>query len=269
MAPPETSSILLRRQLLEESYDKPFIFEDGNVRYLYFSLHHIQSAMQLDRPDALDLAYTQRMMAFLLFNAQPRNVMLFGLGGGSLAKFCHRHLPLAKITAVEIDPDVIALREHFLIPPDSPRFCVVEADAAEFVTRVDKGIDVLLVDAFDRFGIAPSLERREFVRDCHAKLSPSGILVINLADESERCERMLALARDVFDDRVIVLPVRDDGNQVLFCFRNAQFWPRWRQLESLAKGLKTRFGLDFPVYAKEMERAAKSSIARRLGHLSN
>lgn len=63
------------------SYEKPFIRDHRGIRYLDFDMHTIQSAMCLDDPFALDLAYTRKMTAFLLFNPEPREVLLLGLGG--------------------------------------------------------------------------------------------------------------------------------------------------------------------------------------------
>ena len=57
---------------------------------------------------------------------------MVGLGGGSLAKFCHRHLPRTRLTVVEVDPDVIALRGEFEVPDDE-RLAIVQADAAEYL----------------------------------------------------------------------------------------------------------------------------------------
>ena len=67
--------------------------------------------MDLRDPSALDLEYTQTMMGFLLFLPQPQRIAMIGLGGGSLAKFCHRYLPRTRIQVVEINPHVIALRD--------------------------------------------------------------------------------------------------------------------------------------------------------------
>lgn len=63
-----------------------------------------QSPRALGQPDALDVENTRAMMGFLLFNRMPDTLAMVGLGGGSLAKFCHRHLPCTRITVVEINP---------------------------------------------------------------------------------------------------------------------------------------------------------------------
>ena len=42
-------------------------------------------------------------------------MMMIGLGGGSMLKYLHRHLPEADLTAVEINPGVIELRDDALL----------------------------------------------------------------------------------------------------------------------------------------------------------
>ena len=80
-------------QILAGSYAKPFAIDNGRRRSLHFSLAHVQSAMRIEEPFALELAYTRKMMAFRLFLPDPKRVLIIGLGGGSLAKYCYRHLP--------------------------------------------------------------------------------------------------------------------------------------------------------------------------------
>lgn len=72
---------------------------------------------------------------------------MVGLGGGSLAKFCHRHLPEVQIEVVEINPHVIALRNEFQVPADSARFTVLHDDGARFVRERARPCDVLIVDS--------------------------------------------------------------------------------------------------------------------------
>ena len=86
------------------NFDAPFVVNVDGVRSLHFTMGEVQSSMRTDRPDELELDYTRTMMGFLLLNPQPRAIAMIGLGGGSLAKFCHRHLPSARITAVENNP---------------------------------------------------------------------------------------------------------------------------------------------------------------------
>ncbi|MDD5248216.1 MAG: fused MFS/spermidine synthase [Rhodocyclaceae bacterium] len=263
LEPPWASAEALRAQLLDHSYPKPFVIDDGERRYLHFDGRLIQSAMNLAAPNALDVRYTQKMMSFLLFQTRPRRLLLIGLGGGSLVKFCHYRLPATHMTVLENNPDVIALREAFLVPPDSPNLRVQEGDGAEYLERAEKGIDVLLVDAFDRTGFAPTLANREFFKQAHDKLAGSGVLVVNLAGDEQRYAGLTDVAMEVFDHQVIVFPVREDDNHVLLAFRNPVFEPNWRRLRDLAKELRAKYGLDFPLFLDKIERSAKLGAARR------
>jgi spermidine synthase len=263
LEPPWANDSELRMQLLDQSYPKPFVLDDGERRYLYFTIHLMQSAMRLATPNALDLRYTQKMIACLLFNPRPRRVVLIGLGGGSLVKFFHYQLPSTHLTAIELNPDVIALRDAFLLPPDGPKLQVLQTDGAEYLITAEKGIDVLLIDAFDKSGFAPTLASRTFLETAFAKLAGSGQLVINLAGDRERYEGLIGDAMEVFDDRVIVVPVREDGNHVLLAFKDTGFAPNWRRVHAQAKQLRRRFDLDFPVFAQKIEHSAKLRFAER------
>lgn len=263
LEPPWAKSGELRAQLLDESYPKPFVIDDGERRYLYFNVRLMQSAMRIGAPNALDLRYTQKMMSFLLFNPRPKRIVLIGLGGGSLIKFCYHRLPSTHLTAIELDPHVIALRDAFLIPRDDERLRVIQADGREFLESAEKGIDALLVDAFDKDGYAPGLADRAFLEQVAARLSGNGLLVINLAGEKESYAGLIGEAMQVFDDQVIVFSVPEDGNHILLAFKDRYFEPRWRWLHNFAKELRSRFGLDFPAFAQEIERSMKLGLARR------
>src|SRR4051794_40275591 len=158
---------------------RPYIFETLFERRMHFTNDATQSAMLLADPDALIAQYMRKMMAFLLFNPSPKHVVMIGLGGGSLPKFCYRHLPRSKITVVEINADVIALRDEFCVPKDDERFRVVHDDGARYVEALDEKMDVLLIDAFDAEGIALSLAKSSFYSSAARQLTEDGVLVMN------------------------------------------------------------------------------------------
>ncbi len=248
---------------MNSPHPKPYVVDDDERRYLHFDGRLVQSAMSLAAPNALDVRYSQKMMSFLLFQPKPRRLVLIGLGGGSLVKFCHYRLPATHLAVIENNPHVIALRDSFWIPPDGPNLQVLEGDGAEYLERADKGIDVLLVDAFDETGVAPSLADRRFFEQAHAKLAGSGVLVMNLAGDAQAYEGLVAVAMETFDRQVIVVPVKEDGNHVLLAFRNPAFEPNWRKLRGTAKELRAKFALDFPDFLEKIARSVKLGLASR------
>jgi spermidine synthase len=263
LEPPGCDRRRLREQLLADTYDKPFVLEEHGSRSLHFSRALVQSGMRLDDPCALEFAYTRRMMAFLLFVPEPREILVLGLGGGSLVKYCHRHLMASRIRVVEIDPHVVAFREEFRVPPDDARLTVTIGDAARHVSCACDEADVILMDAFDRDGLAPSLGTRDFYADARAALSWRGVLVVNLAGENRRRAEHLERIHAAFEGNVILVPVGGDGNQVVFAFREARFQPRWRRIEGEARAMRRRYGLNFPKMAALLERSRKLGYARR------
>src|SRR6266568_8525754 len=95
------------------------IVEEGGVRLLQIGGNAIQSAMRLDAPDRIELDYVRAMMAFLLFRPDPRDVLMVGLGGGSMARFIHQRMRQTRVTVVEINPGVVAMaRRYFHFPEE-------------------------------------------------------------------------------------------------------------------------------------------------------
>ena len=246
LEPSAGASAQLVQQLCRGEVTGPFILDSEGMRHLFFDFTAVQSSMRLENPTDLVAPYVQKMMAFLLFNRTPRDILMIGLGGGSLAKFCHRHLPDTRLTVVEIDPDIVALREWFHIPPDDRRLQVLIEDGAEFVQRGDWAADVLLVDAFDRTGVATSLASDDFYAHAFRCLRPNGLLVMNLAGEPARYSGHLKPLCAACPGPVLLVPVANESNVLIFAFAQRGHPWTFESLEATAKDLQAEFALEFP-----------------------
>ena len=231
---------------------RPYIFETAEERRLHFTQEATQSAMSLLEPDSLIAPYTRKMMAFLLLNPNPRNIVMLGLGGGSLAKFCYRHLPKTRITAVEIDARVIAMRDEFLIPRDDARFCVVHDDGARYLANMKEAADVLLIDAFDADGVAVSLGNHTFCQSAARSLSDRGVLVMNFWGKTERYTSILKQAAAAFGAHTLLVSVSGERNVLLFASRRAPPTSITTDLETIADRLQKILKLDFPRYLRRL-----------------
>lgn len=204
------------------AHDGPprLVEEDGAVS-LHFDDASVQSRMRLASPDELVLAYTRVMMGFLLLAPEPARVAMIGLGGGSLAKACHRVVPGADFTAVELSPEVIALRDVFGVPPDGERFRVLHGDGAAWVSRPEPGpaLDVLLVDGFDRAGQPPALCSAAFYAACAARLRDGGVLVVNLNADATGYGSYARRIREAFAGHLVVVETADRMNKIVFARR--------------------------------------------------
>lgn len=242
------------KQLTPDNQGKPFVYETDEERSLQFNCMAVQSTMRLSDPFDLALNYTHAMMGFLLFNSLPQSILIVGLGGGSLQKFCSRNLKNAHITTLEISEDVIALRDKFLIPSDDERFCVVRADAADYLAGAYLRTDVILLDGFDEEGLPDCLSTESFYADCKRALDRQGMLVANLWGSVADMAVYLDRLQDVFSGQVWCAKVPDDTNLIAFAFKDESYYPHWPRLMSKANKLYERFGLNLSWLVENMRR---------------
>jgi spermidine synthase len=198
--------------------------EQEGVRFLHFGTEWVQGAMRIRKPDWIELEYAQQMMAWMLFNPAPRNIVQLGLGTGALTKFCYRNFPEARITSIELNPSVVAIcQSMFKLPPDDERLSVIEMDAMDFVTdAANHGtIDALQVDLYDATARGPVLDTPEFYAACADCLSRDGIMTVNLFGDHPSYVKNLKAMRPFFDN-VICLPEVHEGNVVAIAFKTAR-----------------------------------------------
>jgi spermidine synthase len=208
---------------------RPFACRRHGMLSLHFDYLATQSEMSCDAPEELVVPYTQTMMGFLLFKPRPEKIVMIGLGGGSIPKYCYARIPEAQVLTVEIDPDVVAFRDLFCVPRDDERFQVLCADGADFVRNASNCVDVLLVDGFDMNGQSAQLCTQAFYDDCYRSLTPDGILVVNLPVEVSDAQRSVARIRQRFDNAVVV-DSHDYANKVAFASRGTELHLPHQQL---------------------------------------
>ena len=246
------------------AFVKPYVYETLDTRAMHFSICEIQSRMQVLQPDALDLAYTRTMMAFLLFVPRPEALAMIGLGGGSMAKFCHRQLPDTRIEVVEINPHVIALRDQFQVPKDDARFHVRRGDGAHFVRDGHGLLDVLLVDGFDHEGQPPALCSQAFYDDCRMALRPDGVLVVNLHTAHAEFQRHASRLHRAFDGDVLLVGDRDCSNTIAFAGQRVLRGPGqpgvMRKPRSLARDAWEQLRPAFANVAATLQRQREGSV---------
>ncbi len=252
--PPDKDRRTLFQRIFNGTYQKPFLIEDGTERTLQFSLAGgSQSVMRCTDPDELILPYTREMMAFLLLRPNPRHVVVAGLGGGSLVKYCYRHLPDTRITAIEINPWVISLRDEFRIPADDERLRVVRADARNYFANPAPLADVVLIDLYDRRGAVPFLRDREFLTSVKSHLTDMGAVILNVVGTDTWCQDCTDAMRAVFGDPVVGVQVEADGNLVLLALKGAPGASALRTSQARSEEVKQRFRLEFPAFLQALE----------------
>lgn len=222
------------------------ISEMDGVRALHLGNATVQSAMRISAPFELELTYTRGMMCFLLFSEQVRDAVIIGLGGGSIPKYIHRHLPQMSITAVELNPAVVsAARSQFYLPDEDERLRIFIGDGVEYIREHPNDTDVLLLDAYDAKGLPNELSSQEFYDSCAEALTDNGILVVNLWGSDKKFDVYLQRIEQSFDGRVLMMPTGRPGNIVIFAFKRHAGDLRWKSLRERAKQLQSGLRIEF------------------------
>lgn len=197
----------------------------------------------------LCISYMRHMLLTLLWQPEPRRVLLLGLGGGALAHALLAAFPALELDAVELRPAVVQAAREALGLAEDPRLTVHIMDAAEFVRNAPAGhYDLILTDLFDAHGMAPALGRTGFHQDCARILSPHGALAANLWRHPLDDFLAATLAMEPSFPWLAFVGVPERGQSIAF---GAHAAPRFAH-EALTLG--RRHGLELPAYWRELER---------------
>ncbi len=230
------------------------VIESSGERSLYFASDNKQSSMQLYSPLYLCLSYTRAMMTPLLFRDPPENVLLVGLGGGSLAKYLHHKFPECHIDIVEQRQKVYQLAvEHFHLPQSS-RLSIHIEDIYKFLDRHKESqhhYDYILIDAFCEKGLASSVTSTEFIPQIFNQLNHQGILSINLwSDDDHTCDDVISTLTLAFNNNVLKLPVDKNENVIYLAAKGNLMDLSHKLIKERAHQLTSDTGIEFNYFLK-------------------
>jgi spermidine synthase len=231
------------------------IVEEEGVRVLQIGGNAIQSAMRLDAPDRIELDYVRAMMAFLLFNPGPREVLMVGLGGGSMARFIHQRMLQTRVTVVEINPGVVTVaQKYFHFPGGDERLEIVIGDGAEVVPQRPASCDVLVVDGFVDGSPAKDLCAQSFYGSAFAALRPGGVMVANFMSDDRRMETYCRRIEKTFGRSPTLLLAEEEDNLVAFAVRGGPPRIPWVQLKARARAAQRLFDLPLEACLADLRR---------------
>lgn len=227
------------------------VTEQRGIRQLHLGTGAIQSAMRVNRPWDLELAYTRAMMSYLLFVSEPKDVLMIGLGGGSLAKFIRKHRPQTRITAVEISAQVAAAaRNHFALPENDEYLEVIIGDGTEYIFAHPESADVILLDGFDAGCQVEDLATLAFYKACKRALKPGGVLVVNLWGRDPEFVTWFSRLVAAFDGQVAWLPIMGKVNVIAIAVRDENGAEKLTTCRPEQPG--KNWALDLPMFAREL-----------------
>lgn len=160
------------------------VMEGQDFRCMTFDRRNLfQSCMQKDDPNALALEYTRGLLAGLrLLERPPKNILLIGMGGGSIPKAVMQHWPDVQLDVVELDQAVVQVAKDWFALAPNAQLTITVQDARAFVRqRIRQGqhYDFIMLDAFDQDYIPEHLLTVEFLQQIRQLLGPGGVVAAN------------------------------------------------------------------------------------------
>ncbi|OGW27025.1 MAG: hypothetical protein A3K09_06220 [Nitrospinae bacterium RIFCSPLOWO2_12_FULL_47_7] len=184
--PPPEMKVLVRA---ETKYNDIMVIQNGSFRDLWFVRNNdffLQSRINTKDPQELVLVYSKMTLGNLLFQPEPKHILVVGLGGAVLTNCLHDWYPEACIDVVEIDKEIINVAKKCFFLRESKQYKVHEADGRVFIQnqRGREKYDFVILDAFKSGSIPYHLKTVEFYGEIRDILAPGGVVSSNLYGKS-------------------------------------------------------------------------------------
>jgi spermidine synthase len=203
------------------------VIDNLGLRYLSFD-GSTETRMSVADPLKGHFEYTEYFHLVWLWNDRLTNILMVGLGGGSVQRAFEYYYPKLQIETVELDPVVVNVAERFFNFKKSPRQVVYIADGRQFLQRTTNLYGAIIMDAYhsSRYGsfVPYHLTTKEFFEIALSKLTTNGVIAYNVIGtlsgfQSEIVGSVYRTMKSVFP-QVYVFPARESMNVVLIGTRS-------------------------------------------------
>ncbi len=202
------------------------VLKEGNLLCLVFETRKDNPPYQTCKderdPKRFVFSYTKLILSGLLYKPDSKNILVLGLGGGTLPMALSEMLPEATITSVEIDPAVIEIARQYFDYKESDRVLSVERDGRIFVKRAalkKQSYDWIIIDAFNGDYIPEHLMTQEFLQEVKSVLTDDGVVTANTFSKSKLYAYESATYHSVFGSFYNVKRP-ETGNRIVLATKN-------------------------------------------------
>ncbi len=193
-------------RLLEERetlYNNVFVYFDGTLRIMTFGhnkRHYVESRVNPKDEHELPVPYTRLMTMAIAYRPAAESLLMIGLGGGRTSWYLHRFMPDLRVTAVELDPQVIELAEKYFGLQNEANYRLATGDGRIFLMKEKQQYDLILIDAYRGPFVPFHLLTREFFQIVKQRLRPGGRVVQNIEPTTMLFDSAVATLKSVFEN---------------------------------------------------------------------
>lgn len=216
------------------------VHQHNRFRWIYTGSNSILSLQDPEHPEKLQLPNQIAMMTALLWNDQPKQLLVLGAGCGAFERFINFHLPGVEFASLDADASLIKLAHRYFSMPEDWK--VIHQQAEAYLATCERQYDVLFCDLFTGEFHAPCVYDEEFYRHATDCLTKGGALTINLLPSSETDLINLLLPLRRYFPSVMIFDVPHSGNVVILASQDPT--PSENKLQERAAALQDRLKLN-------------------------
>ncbi|MDN3724979.1 fused MFS/spermidine synthase [Aequorivita sp. SDUM287046] len=127
---------------------------------------------------------------------QLENVLILGMGGGSVIHSLRKMGFSKHILAVEIDPEIIKLAKSEFNIEEASNLKIVQQDASKYVEGCSDTFQLIIIDIFIDLTVPTKFYEKEFCQNVSKILDNVGVLIfnvgVNLDPNSQVLEMLLS-----------------------------------------------------------------------------
>ena len=238
-----------QKELLFQKVSKDGLIEVWqNKQHRWLSIDSVeQSRLNIENTEQLASPLDYHFLCCLLFIDTPQNILLAGLGGGTLAHYFHNKHPKINGHAIEINPLIAKLaKEYFNFPQKNWDITIDDIQHATIHGNKHPYYDLILFDIGDK-GLTPEwLSKEKMLLQLKRQLSEKGVLAINLlVTDAASFSQKLTIIRKVFNRQTLCLSIPEHNNVIVFAFNQEPTYRSVDKLQARIKRLSTHWEMDY------------------------
>ena len=228
-------------------YRDLYVTELERRQCIAFQISILESCRYLDEPNRIYFEYIRLIVAALPWALPPQNILIVGLGGGTIPMLLGEVYPDAMIEVVELDAAMLKVAKSYFGFTTSERMQVTISDgrvAIKRALRKGKTYDLVILDAFDESYIPPHMLTKEFLGEIKKILKPKGVVVSHTFSGSDLYDYESVTYEHVFGAFWSLAP-QGSGNRIIVAGQNisASETERWGRVDTISH-LAKKYNVD-------------------------
>jgi len=232
----------------KSNYSEIRVYDDGEGwRYLVFLPEYgYQSVLDTKNPEVLVSQYAKlSFLAIPALGQESHKVLFIGMGGAIMPTYFRHYYPDAQIDIVDIDNSIPSIAETYFNFKANKNTKVYIEDGRKFIEETNDKYDIIFLDVYDAETIPQQFTTEEFFQLLRMRLSPEGVLSLNLANFSDKFVlKIFKSVKSAFPNTYAFL-TENEHNYVLISLNSEEKALKDLELKSLILDSRNTFNINF------------------------